>query len=432
MKAIDLINKIRDAKAIVGVIGIGCIGLSLLDAFAAAGFSIRGYDKDASRVKLLQDKLNPFYGINIDHFLESLGNGMGKISSEDEVLQNSDVIIISVPTSLDEHNNPDLSCLRKALKTVEKYVKDEQLIVLQSSTYPGCTEQEFLPLLKNSGKKAYLAHVPEIADIGNPSHTFDQIPRIVSGVDAKSLEIVSLLYQKIGCDVVPCSSTAVAEAAKLLQNSYRLINISFINELKIMLDRMNIDVWEVIKAASSKPFGFVPFYPSPGVGGDCIPIDPFYLNWKSEQTNGKSVFLEHAGKINKHMTEYVINKLVKGLNNNSKCVRGSNVLIVGMAYKKDVNITHNSVIVKIHGEAARMGARVSYHDPYVEKMVIGDKTHNSVELSIDNLGTYDAVIIAVDHSCCDWKMIAKHSKCIIDTRNVMNGITEAEGKVIKA
>ncbi|MEC7838720.1 MAG: nucleotide sugar dehydrogenase [Chlamydiota bacterium] len=432
MKATTLKHKIEERKAVIGVIGMGCIGLSLLEAFTKFRFPVRGYDVAISRVETLEAKVNPFYNFELEHFFRSLENTTAKISSEDEVLQDADVLIISVPTSLDEYNNPDLSCLRSAFSTVEKYVKNDQLIVLQSSTYPGCTEQELLPILKRSDKSFLLAHVPEIADIGNPSYTFNQIPRIVSGVDTESLETVSLLYEKIGCEIVPCSSTSVAEAAKLLQNAYRLINISFINELKVMLEGMGIDIWEVINAASSKPFGFVPFYPCPGIGGDCIPIDPFYLNWKSEQIKGKSVLLDYAGKINKSMPAYVISRLLLVLNNYCKCMRDSKVLMIGMSYKKDVNITHNSASLLVYREAIAMGAKVSYHDPYVNEIVIDNQSHRSIELNKESLENFDAVLIAVDHSICDWKMVAKHSQCIVDTRNVMDGICEAEGKVLKA
>lgn len=433
-------NKIEKKEAKIGVIGLGYIGLSLLDAFGRKGFTIRGYDKDPTRIEQLHNQKNPTNYLQLDLLFQLLGEGKCKFSIEDSILSNCDVLIICVPTSLDAYQIPNLSCLRDAFQTVYKYSKKNQLIVLQSSTYPGSTEEELFPLLANKdltvGIDYFLAHVPEVADPGNPDYHFIDIPRIVSGVTHACLRIVETLYEQIGCKVVPCSSPRVAESAKLLQNSYRLINISFINEMKVMFDSMDIDVWEVIKVASTKPFGFTPFYPSPGVGGDCIPIDPFYLMWKAHLTSGPTTMLEQAGHINENMPRFVVNKIIQALNSQNKSIGQAKLLILGVGYKKDVNDLRSSSSLKVIAIAKNMRAEVCFHDPFISEIHSLPQFPNchlkSIEFSYDKLSLYDAVVILVDHSFYDWNLVIEHSQLIIDTRNISEKYAGDPAKIFKA
>lgn len=431
----NLKEKILNGNLMLGVIGLGCVGLSLMEVFGRAGYTLKGYDKDTKRVDCLNRGENPFFNYPLNDFFEALKEKRVKLASEENVLEGCDVLIISVPTPLDEYYIPNLSCLKKAFETVNRYKKEDQLIILQSTVYPGATE-ELLELLENenfkAGKNFYLGHVPEVVDVGNKEFNFFQIPRIISGITPTCLEIIAALYKKVGCQVVPCTTTQVAESAKLLQNSFRLINISFVNELKIMFDRMGIDIWEVIKVAASKPFGFVPFYPGPGIGGDCIPVDPFYLTWKGEKTNGPCTLLEQAGKINKEMSLFVTGKVIVALNQRRKCLAGSKVLALGVGYKKDVNIIHYSPAPKIIDVLLKMDADVDFHDPFIERIKAGEKVLDSIAFNYDLLPNYDAVLILVDHSFYDWKIIVNKSQIIIDTRNVTHNILNNEGKIIKA
>jgi UDP-N-acetyl-D-glucosamine dehydrogenase len=436
----ELGEKIDQSKAVIGVIGLGYIGLSLLDVFGKAGFSLRGYDKDPDRINSLLNHQNPTNYLDLDNLFHLMEIDSFKISSEDNILENCDVLIICVPTTLDEYHIPDLSCLRKAFQTVYKYSKSHQLIVLQSSTYPGSTEEELFPLLDNKdltvGKDYFLAHVPEVADIGNPKFEFADVPRIVSGVTPSCLKMVEKLYIKIGCQIVPCSSPKVAESAKLLQNTFRLINISFINEMKIMFDHMGIDIWEVIKVASSKPFGFVPFYPGPGIGGDCIPIDPFYLMWKAQLTNGPTTLIEQAGHINESMPGYVVNKTIQALSTQNKSISGSKLLFLGVCYKEDVNDIRASPSLKVIATAMNMGADVFFHDPYVDEIEnlpqFPDINLKSIEFDYDDLSNYDAVVVLVSHYFYEWDKILDNSKLIIDTKNISNSYQGDHSKIIKA
>ncbi len=439
LEAQTLKRKIIEKKALIGVVGLGYIGLSLLDSFGKAGFSLVGYDSNDEKMKMLLNKECYLNFIDHSRLFSLMDQNRFKPSSDPKVLENADVLIISVPTSIDRYGTPNLSNLRAAFETVATFQKKQQLVILQSSTYPGTTREELLPILTKSNFKVgidfYLAHAPEIADIGNANFDFMQVPRIVSGITPACLKMVSLLYQYIASKVVPCASTEIAEAAKLLQNSFRLINISFINEMKILLDRMNIDVWEVIEAASSKPFGFMPFYPSPGIGGDCIPIAPFYLVWKAKVSGGPTTMLEDSGRINSAMAHYVISKIIYGLNLRKKTIRESKILILGVGYKKDVNDIRESPALKILPLLHGMLAEVYYHDPYVPEISYFPEypnlTMESIVLDYKTLNLYDAVVVLTDHSCYDWESIVKNSNLVIDTRNIASHLTDTK-KIIKA
>lgn len=432
-------KKIASKNAVIGVIGMGYIGLSLLDVFGKAGFSLVGFDKSKEKVQMLKKKSSYLNYLSMDFLFSLIRKKKFIPSSDSDILKMADVLVICVPTSLDKHHVPELSSLRAAFQTVIAYLKKDQLVIVQSSTYPGTTENELLPLLKTSnlkvGKDFYLAHVPEIADIGNPGYNFIDVPRMVSGVTPACLKMAELLYKSVGAQVVSCSCPKVAESAKLLQNTYRLVNISLVNEMKIMLDRMEIDIWEVIQAAASKPFGFTPFQPGPGIGGDCIPIDPFYLVWRAKASGGPTSLIEQAGNVDEGMAMYVVNKIIQGLNNHKKSIRSAKTLILGIGYKKDVNDIRQSPGLKILSILKSMLADVHYHDPFVleiESPEFPELHLKSINFKYDQLAHYDAVVIVTDHSYYEWSEVIKYSKLIIDTRNVTSKFPKAKEKVIKA
>ncbi len=436
----SLKEKISSKRATVGLIGMGYIGLSLLEAFGKAGFSLVGYDCDEKRVDMLKKGISYYNFRPIDFLFSLIKQGKFKPSSDPHLLDSADVLIISVPTSLDHHRLPDLSALKKAFLTVKNCLKKDQLIILQSTTYPGCTGKDLLPVLEASqmqvGKDFFLGHVPEISDPGQLDHLFTDIPRIVSGITPACRQITEALYQAVGCKTFPCPSTEVAEAAKILQNTYRLVNISLINEMKIMFDRMGIDVWEVIEAASQKPFGFTPFYPSPGIGGDCIPVVSSYLSWKAQETDGPSSLMDLAATVNLTIPHYVIDKLIEALNNREKTLNEAKILLLGVAYKKDINDLRESSSLKILSLLKQKKVNVDYNDPYIPELSnlkgYPDLNLKSIELSKENLASYDVVIIATDHSFYNWNELYERSKLIIDTRGALNKRPDPQKKTVKA
>ena len=434
-----LIEKIASKEAVIGVIGLGYIGLSLLDAFKKLNFPLVGYDTDVKRVEMLKNKKSYISHLTLEG-LFSQGEKRFEPSSDPDILQKADVIVISVSSGLDDHQTPNLSNLRQTFELVLKSLKKDRLIILQSSTYPGMTENELLPILEQShlkiGKDFYLAYVPEVFDIGNKDFTFTQIPRIMGGITPACLETAKLLYETIGCQVVPCSSPSIAESAKLLQNSYRLLNISFINEMKIMFDGMGIDVWEVIKAANTKPFGFTAFHPSAGAGGDCIPVSPAYLIWEAKETAGPTTLLETAEHINNTIPNYVVDKIIQGLARKKKSINGAKVLVLGIAYKKDINDIRLAPALKILSLLNKNQAKTYYNDPYVKEISAHHKYPDlnlkSVPLIYEQLTFYDAVVIVTDHSNYDWEKIVANSQLVVDTRNVTATINGPKKNVIKA
>lgn len=435
----ELERKIIEKTAIIGVIGLGNIGLSLLDAFGKEGFPLIGFDNKSEKVKMLLNKKSYLNHLDMTHLFSLIDIQRFQVSADSKILENADVLIISVPTSIDHYGTPNLSNLRAAFQTVASHLKKQKLVILQSSTYPGTTREELLPILSKLGLEVgvdfYLAHIPEIADIGNPEFNFTQIPRLVSGITPSCLRMASLLYEGISARIVPTSSTDIAEAAKLLQNSFRLVNISFVNEMKILFDKMNIDVWEVIAAAATKPFGFMPFYPSPGVGGDCIPITPFYLVWKAKATGGIAALIEESRRINDEMPHYVVNKLIEGLNIKKTTIRGAKILVLGVAYKKDINDIKESVALKIIPILKAMLANVDYHDPYIKTITQfpdhPELTMKSIDFDYNILQLYDAVLILTNHSCYNWQRIVKDSHLVIDTHNISASLIDKR-KIIKA
>ncbi len=436
----ELVNRIKNKSAIVGIVGLGYVGLPLALEFAHKGFTTIGFDIDERKIPILNSGQSYIKHINSNKVKEAVDSKKFEATSNFSRLKDVDAIIICVPTPLNEHREPDMTFIENSGKEIAKYLRKGQFISLESSTYPGTTEEILQPLFENApinqgtdsekyqvGKDFYLAFSPEREDPNNPKYSTATIPKVVGGVTPACLEIALALYNQVIVKTVPVSSPRVAEATKLLENIYRSINIALVNELKLVFDRMNIDVWEVIEAASTKPFGFQPFYPGPGLGGHCIPIDPFYLTWKAREYDINTKFIELAGEINTLMPYYVVEKAGEVLNRHKKSLNGSKILILGASYKKDIDDMRESPSLKLIEILRDKGAEVDYFDPYVPKLPRTRKYNydmHSIEMNKENLAKYDLVLLSTDHSNFDYKFIAENSKLIVDTRNAFrkNGI----------
>ncbi len=434
----SLIEKIKSKKANVGIIGLGYVGLPLAIEFCKAGFSVKGFDVDEEKVELLRNGKSYIKHINSYKLVEC--GDLFVPTSDFSGLREMDCILICVPTPLNSHREPDLTYVVNTAKIVSRYLRKNQLVVLESTTYPGTTEEVMKAILEESGLKAgdefFLAYSPEREDPNNTDFTTRTIPKVVGGYSKKCLEVAKTLYEMVVMKVVPVSSPRVAEASKLLENIYRAVNIALVNELKMLFDRIGIDIWEVIEAAKTKPFGFQAFYPGPGLGGHCIPIDPFYLTWKAREYGFNTKFIELAGEINTHMPYYVVEKVVQVLNNFKVPVNGATILILGVAYKRDIDDQRESPALKIIQLLKEKGAAVKYNDPYVPvcrgHRHYPDINMKSVELSEEILRITDLVLLVTDHSVYDYTFIEKYANCIIDTRNAFarHGINSK--KIFKA
>lgn len=428
----EILEKIKNKTAVVGVIGLGYVGLPLVLEFALKGFNTIGFDIDANKIVLLNNGGSYIKHISADRIQQSLKNGKFTATADFSNLSNCDAVIICVPTPLDEHREPDLSFVENSAKTVAKYLTKGQLITLESSTYPGTTEEILLPLLEaNSfkhgnnkyevGKDFFLAFSPEREDPNNPDFSTSTIPKVIGGTTPACLEVACALYNNVIIKTVPVSSPKVAEATKLLENIYRSVNIALVNELKMVFERMDIDVWEVIDAAKTKPFGFNAFYPGPGLGGHCIPIDPFYLTWKAREFDINTKFIELAGEINTYQPHYVVEKVINVLNAHDKSIKGARVLILGAAYKKNIDDLRESPTLKLIEILQTKKAQVDYSDPYIAKLPHTRNYKfdmNSVELTNENIAGYDILLVSTDHDSFDYKLIFENAQLIVDTRNV--------------
>jgi len=433
-----LIEKITARSATVGVIGLGYVGLPLTIQFVKAGFTSYGFDVDPEKIKHLEAGKSYIKHIPAEEMKLLKSNGGFHPTADFSLLKKVDCIIICVPTPLNHYREPDLSYVLDTTRTIAKYLRKDQLVVLESTTYPGTTDGDMRVILEATGKKAgkdfFLAFSPEREDPNNKDYSTRTIPKIVGGYSKECLTVANALYSMVVQKTVPVSSTRVAESAKLLENIYRAVNIALVNELKLLFDRMDIDIYEVIEAAKTKPFGFQAFYPGPGLGGHCIPIDPFYLTWKAREFDFHTKFIELAGEINTYMPYYVVEKVVNALNKQEKIIGHSKVLILGLAYKKDIDDTRESPSLKLIELLTQKGADVDYNDPYIphtRKMRMYDFKKSSVPLSKDTIKQYDCVVIATDHSCYDYELIVNNSKLVVDTRNVVNGYHKL-GTVVKA
>ncbi len=441
----DLLNKIANKSAKVGVIGLGYVGLPLAIEFSLKGFNTTGFDIDNKKIEFIYEGKSYIKHIKEEKIKNAVETGNFSVTTDFSKLIDMDAIIICVPTPLNEHREPDMTFVETTAKTVSKYLRKGQLVILESTTYPGTTEEVLLPLFENAdaagnekfivGKDFYLAFSPEREDPNNPKYSTSTIPKVVGGVTANCLQVAKALYDHVIVETVPVSSPRAAEATKLLENIYRSVNIALVNELKMVFDRMNIDIWEVIKAASTKPFGYSAFYPGPGLGGHCIPIDPFYLTWKAREFEINTKFIELAGEINTYQPYYVVERSMEVLNLHKKALNGSKVLILGASYKKDIDDMRESPTLKLIEIFRNRGAQVFYSDPYVPvlyKTRKYDYELNSVTLTRENVQGYDLVVLSTNHSDFDYEMIAENAKLIIDTRNAFQSHSIKSDNIFKA
>ena len=439
MATADLRTKILDKTAVIGVIGLGYVGLPLLMRFGEAGFSLMGFDVDEAKIDAIRAGRSYIQDVPMGRVAELLATGRLDVTSGFERLPEADCIVICVPTPLTEKMEPDLQFVVNTTKTISEHLRRGQLVVLESTTYPGTTEELLLPELERTGLKVgkdfCLAFSPEREDPGNKNFHTGNIPKVVGGITPACLENAAALYAAAISSVVRVSSTRAAELTKLLENIYRNVNIALVNELKLLTHRMDIDLWEVIDAASTKPFGFTPFYPGPGVGGHCIPVDPFYLSWKAKEFDFTTRFIHLAGEVNIAMPYYVIDRISEALNERKQCVNGAKILILGVAYKKDIDDDRESPSYTIMRLLSERGALIHYNDPHIPRLKAGRKNRfllESLPLTEETLAEMDAVVILTDHSTYDYGWIVRHARMVIDTRNATRDVTEGRERIVKA
>ena len=439
-------SKIETKTAVLGVMGLGYVGLPLAIEFARARFKVIGIDPDKKKITALNAGKSYITDVSSED-VSKMVNGHRLFSTVDfSVLKDCDVIFICVPTPFTRSKEPDVSYVISAAKTIVENMRKGQLIILESTTYPGTTEEVVLPILEGTGmicgRDFFLAFSPERVDPGNREYNIRNTPKVIGGVNTESTKLAILLYSKVVSKdkIVPVSSPRIAEMTKLLENIYRSVNIALINELTLLCERMKIDIWEVIDAASSKPFGFMPFYPGPGVGGHCIPVDPYYLSWKAREYDFYTKFIELAAEINQSMPRYVVSKINDALNEDGKSLNGAKILALGVAFKKDINDARNSPALKVIEELVSKGAQVVYHDPLVRSVGNGSEFFDvesavscmrSVRLSRELLKSQDCVVVLVNHDCFDISFILKNTKLVVDTRNVTKGIRVKGARIVK-
>ncbi|MDF2037663.1 nucleotide sugar dehydrogenase [Bacillus sp. CMF12] len=424
-----LLEKINNKEAVIGVVGLGYVGLPLAVEKAKAGFKVIGFDVQAARVEEVNMGIN-YIGDVVDEDLKDMVKG-GKLEATTDYqrIQEVDAVAICVPTPLDVYQQPDTSYVESSAKEIAKYAHEGMLVVLESTTYPGTTEEIVKPALEEKGLKTgetvFVAYSPERVDPGNKQFKTKNTPKVVGGITANCTEVAAALYRNVlEGDVFEVSSPAIAEMEKIFENTFRHINIALANEMAILCDRMGIDVWEVIDAAKTKPYGFMAFYPGPGLGGHCIPIDPFYLTWKAREYNYHTRLIELAGEINNSMPEFVVNRAMHLLNEDGKALRGAKVTLLGVAYKKDIEDVRESPVLKIIELLDAQGADYTVVDPYVKSFKSCNTRVETVELTKELLNESDLVLLTTDHSDFDYEMIARESKSIFDTRNAMKDVAK--------
>jgi len=423
----DLIEKLQSKKAHLGVVGLGYVGLPLAVGFAKAGFTVIGFDLDETKNEQINSGKSYIIDISDADLRAVVDAGRLRATSDFGDLKNIDSVNICVPTPLGKTRDPDISYIQAAVKSIAANLHPGMLIILESTTYPGTTEEVILPLLQEKGLEVgqdfFLAFSPERVDPGNPTYNTINIPKVVGGVTAACTEVASELYGQVMETVVPVSSVRVAETVKLLENTFRSVNIGLVNEIALMCSAMDIDVWEVIDGAATKPFGFMPFYPGPGLGGHCIPIDPFYLSWKAKQAGSEARFIELAGLVNGSMPKYVVQLVVGGLNKYHKAVNGSKILVVGVAYKSGIDDMRESPALDVLRMLAELGGETSWHDPHVPALPSQIDGQRVAELNAEVVAGFDAVVIITPHKEVDHKMLLDTGVLVIDTRNALKGHT---------
>ncbi len=428
-------RKIEKKQARVGVVGLGYVGLPLAVAFAKAGFIVTGIDRSKKKVTTINAGKSDVGDVPSSAIAALVAARKMSATSGYAAIEKLDVIIICVPTPLSKTKDPDVSYILTAVKGIKKYLHFGQLIILESTTYPGTTDELILPILENGGLKAgqdfFLAFSPERIDPGNRTYGVENTPKVVGGITKDCTRLAKLFYEKTIQEVIDVSSTQSAEVVKLLENTFRSVNIGLVNEVALMCDRLGIDVWEVIDAAATKPFGYMPFYPGPGLGGHCIPIDPHYFSWKLRTLNYRARFIELAGDINASMPDYVIGKINDALNRNRKSINGSQILILGVAYKRDISDVRESPALDVIKLLQEKGAQVCYNDPHVDRLSLDKGPLSSVSLNEKLIEEMDCVVIITDHSQYDYQSIADRAQCIVDTRNATKGVQGNKDKIIK-
>lgn len=437
-----LLAKLDDQSFRVGIIGLGYVGLPLAMAIISSGLKVTGFDINPDHVRLISKGESFIRHIPSDDVAGAVEMGRFEATTDFTRLSEADALLICVPTPITRHRDPDLSYVEKTTRTIAEHLRPGQLIVLESTTYPGTTKDLMRPILEadglSSGKDFFLAYSPEREDPGNASFSTGTIPKVVGGDGADALALAEALYRRIVVDVVPVSSTEAAEAVKLTENIFRSVNIALVNELKVIYERMGIDIWEVVEAAKSKPFGYMPFYPGPGLGGHCIPIDPYYLTWKAREFDINTRFIELAGEVNTAMPYYVVDRLAEALDRDQgRGLRGANILLLGLAYKKNIDDLRESPSLKILEILADRGAEVTLHDPYISEI---PRTRayahfagkRSEPLTAEMIARHDAAFIITDHDEVDYRLLATHAKLVVDTRNVMQTHGLTGSSIVKA
>jgi UDP-N-acetyl-D-glucosamine dehydrogenase len=432
-------KKIENKTVSVGILGLGYVGLPLAVEFANAGIKVLGFDVDEKKVKVLNTGKSIIKNVAHSKIRKIVADKKFTATDNMSRIKNVDALLICVPTPLTENREPDMKYVINSCRTIAKYIQPDQLISLESTTYPGTTRELMAPILETSGLKAgkdfHLAYSPEREDPGNKNFSTRTIPKVLGGLTKKCRDIAQMVYELAIDTVIPVSSVEAAEATKILENVYRCINIAMVNELKMVFDRMGIDVWEVIRAAGTKPFGFSPFYPGPGLGGHCIPIDPFYLTWKARQYGMPTRFIELAGEINTNMPHYVVARTMDALNKRKKSLNGSKILVLGLAYKPDIDDVRESPSLELIKLLKEKGAKVDYNDPYIpatHKQRRYDLQMKSKKLNAAMLKKYDAVLISTNHSDYDYNWIVKNSRLVVDTRNATASVRIGRNKIVKA
>lgn len=436
----SLEQKIQDKSALIGIIGLGYVGLPLMSAFVNAGFRTMGFDVDQTKVDKLTAGESYIKHIDAGFISQLIGEGKFEPTADLGKLGEPDCLLICVPTPLNDSRDPDLSYVEGTTEAIAKTLRPGQLVILESTTYPTTTRNVMLPILAEAGltcgEDYYVAYSPEREDPGNPQFSASTIPKVVGGTDEKSGQLAADLYRHAIVDIVNVPNAEVAEACKILENTYRAVNIALVNELKMLFDRMGIDVWDVVDAAKTKPFGFQAFYPGPGLGGHCIPIDPFYLTWLARRYGLTTRFIELAGEVNQRMPEYVVTQLMEFLNEEGKALRGSKVCLLGMAYKKDVDDPRESPSFVLMEHLLARGVELTYNDPHIPslpKMRHHDvPAMDSTELTPEFLASQDCVLIATDHTAYDYAWIVEHSQMVLDTRNATKSVESGRERIRKA
>jgi UDP-N-acetyl-D-glucosamine dehydrogenase len=433
-----LLGLINNREARVAVIGLGYAGLPLARALVGAGFPVLGFDADRDKVARLRRGESTLGHVPGGALAAMLRRGFEATHAPDR-LAAADAVLICVPTPLTGLRGPDLTCVKDAARAVADRLRPGQLVVLESTTFPGTTRRVVQPLLERTGLRAgeefFLAYSPEREDPANPAFSLANVPKVVGAADRVSLEAAAALYAKVAPRVVPVSSPEAAEACKVLENTYRAVNIALVNELKVLFDRMGIDVWEVIEAARTKPFGFQAFYPGPGLGGACVPVAPLYLTWAARKHGLETRFIELAAEVNGAMPAYAAARLADALKERGKSLQGGRVMVLGLAYKRDVGDCRGSPGLALMGLLIREGAAVSYNDPHVPRLAAPDLPHSatlSQPLTPDALAGQDAVVVVTDHSAYDWAFVVEHARLVIDTRNATRGVAAHREKVVRA